>query len=42
MTQTIGLKATTKHGEICITFPFLKETEKAILIRVPQDRRVWI
>jgi len=33
MTQTIGLKATTKHGEICITFPFLKETEKAILIR---------
>jgi len=36
MTQTIGLKATTKHGEICIVFPFLKETEKAILIRVPQ------
>ena len=36
MTQTIGLKATTKHGEICITFPLLKETEKAILIRVPQ------
>ncbi len=36
MTQTIGLKATTKHGDICIAFPFLKETEKAILIRVPQ------
>jgi hypothetical protein len=36
MTQTIGLKATTKHGEICIAFPLLKETEKAILIRVPQ------
>lgn len=36
MTQTIGLKTTTKHGDICIVFPFLKETEKAILIRAPQ------
>ena len=38
MTQTIGLKTTTNHGDICIVFPFLKETEteKAILIRVPQ------
>ena len=36
MTQTIGLKAVTKYGEICITFPLLKETEKAILIRTPQ------
>jgi len=36
MTQTIGLKAVTKYGEICITFPSLKETEKAILIRTPQ------
>ena len=36
MTQTIGLKTTTKHGDICIVFPLLRETEKAILIRVPQ------
>ena len=36
MTQTIGLKAPTMHGDICIVFPLLKETEKAILIRVPQ------
>lgn len=36
MTQTIGLKAPTKYGDICIVFPLLKETEKAILIRVPQ------
>ena len=36
MAQTIGLKTTTKFGDICIAFPLLKETEKAILIRVPQ------
>ena len=36
MTQTVGLKTATKFGDICIVFPLLKETEKAILIRVPQ------
>ena len=36
MTQSIGLKAVTKYGDICIVVPLLRETEKAILIRVPQ------
>lgn len=32
----IGLKAVTKYGDICIIFPVLKETGKAILIKAPQ------